>query len=409
MAQFPKGETAPQDGLLPEQAKLNAELRTFHAYIHVPFCKARCGYCDFNTYTAQEIGSSSQSTFAKDLISEIDFSKKVLKESGLAQRSFSTVFFGGGTPTLLPAEDLILMLEKIRDSFGVESEADITTEANPDAVDEEYLLKLKAAGFTRVSIGMQSAVPKVLTVLERTHNPENVSIAIRAAKNAGLATSVDLIYGTPSETIEDWVETLQQAIALDTDHISAYSLIVEPGTKLARQVKVGEVEMPDEDIHAEMYEVADELLTKAGFTNYEVSNWSKTVETRSKHNLAYWKSMDWWGYGPGAHSHMGGVRWWNVKNPAAYTDRMRANLSPAQERELVDQENQDIERVMLETRLSDGIDLDWLKSKGFASAETVSRLLAEGLVEGKEVFAGLIKLTLKGRLLADYVVRELLD
>jgi oxygen-independent coproporphyrinogen-3 oxidase len=256
---------------------------------------------------------------------------------------------------------------------------------------------------------MQSAVPKVLAVLERTHNPENVSIAVRAAKNAGLATSVDLIYGTPSETIEDWVETLQQTISLDTDHISAYSLIVEPGTKLARQVKIGEVEMPDEDIHAEMYEAADELLTKAGFTNYEVSNWSKSVETRSKHNLAYWKSMDWWGYGPGAHSHMGGVRWWNVKNPAAYTDRIRAKLSPAQERELVDQENQDIERVMLETRLSDGIDLDWLKSKGFASAETVSRLLAEGLVEGKEVFAGLIKLTLKGRLLADYVVRELLD
>jgi oxygen-independent coproporphyrinogen-3 oxidase len=349
------------------------------------------------------------STFAKDLISEIDFSKKVLEESGFSQRSFSTVFFGGGTPTLLPAQDLISMLEKIRDTFGVQSDADITTEANPDAVDEEYLLKLKAAGFTRVSIGMQSAVPKVLAVLERTHNPENVAIAVRAAKNAGLATSVDLIYGTPSETIEDWVETLQQAISLDTDHISAYSLIVEPGTKLARQVKVGEVEMPDEDIHAEMYEVAEELLTKAGFTNYEVSNWSKSVETRSKHNLAYWKSMDWWGYGPGAHSHIGGVRWWNVKNPAAYTDRMRADLSPAQERELVDQENQDIERVMLETRLSDGIDLDWLKSKGFASAETVSRLLAEGLVEGKEVFAGLIKLTLKGRLLADHVVRELLD
>jgi oxygen-independent coproporphyrinogen-3 oxidase len=220
---------------------------------------------------------------------------------------------------------------------------------------------------------------------------------------------VDLIYGTPSETIEDWVETLQQAISLDTDHISAYSLIVEPGTKLARQVKIGEVEMPDEDIHAEMYEVADELLTKAGFTNYEVSNWSKSVETRSKHNLAYWRSMDWWGYGPGAHSHIGGVRWWNVKNPAAYTDRLKASLSPALEREIVDQANQDIERVMLETRLSDGIDLDWLKSKGFARAETVSRLLAEGLVEGKEVFAGLIKLTLKGRLLADHVVRELLD
>lgn len=408
MAQFPKGEIAPQDGLLPEQAKLNAELRTFHAYIHVPFCKARCGYCDFNTYTAQEIGSSSQSTFAQDLISEINFSKQVLESSGVPQRSFSTVFFGGGTPTLLPAEDLISMLEKVRDSFGIEPEADITTEANPDAVDEDYLLKLKAAGFTRVSIGMQSAVPTVLAVLERTHNPENVVRSVQAAKTVGLFTSVDLIYGTPTETIEDWVETLKQAIALDTDHISAYSLIVEPGTKLARQIKVGEVEMPDEDLHAEMYEVAEELLTKARFTNYEVSNWSKSVETRSKHNVAYWKSMDWWGYGPGAHSHIGGVRWWNLKNPAAYTDRLKASLSPALEREIVDQANRDIERVMLETRLSDGIDLDWLKSKGFGSQEVISKLIASEVIDGSAVFQGVIKLTKKGRLLADYVVRELL-
>jgi oxygen-independent coproporphyrinogen-3 oxidase len=300
------------------------------------------------------------------------------------------------------------MLQKIRDSFGIEAEADITTEANPDAVDEDYLFKLKAAGFTRVSIGMQSAVPKVLAVLERTHNPENVAIAVRAAKNAGLATSVDLIYGTPTETIDDWVETLQQAISLETDHISAYSLIVEPGTKLARQVKVGEVEMPDDDIHAEMYEAADELLTKAGFTNYEVSNWSKSVETRSKHNLAYWKSMDWWGYGPGAHSHMGGVRWWNVKNPAAYTDRITASQSPALERELIDQENQDIERVMLETRLAEGIDLAWLKSKGFGSQEVISNLIAEQLIDGPAVFSGTIRLTTKGRLLADFVVRNLI-
>jgi oxygen-independent coproporphyrinogen-3 oxidase len=231
---------------------------------------------------------------------------------------------------------------------------------------------------------------------------------VKAAKNAGLATSVDLIYGTPTETIDDWVETLQQAISLDTDHISAYSLIVEPGTKLARQVKVGEVEMPDDDIHAEMYEAADELLTKAGFTNYEVSNWSKSVETRSKHNLAYWKSMDWWGYGPGAHSHMGGVRWWNVKNPAAYTDRMTASQSPALERELIDQENQDIERVMLETRLAEGIDLAWLKSKGFGSQQVISNLIAEQLIDGPAVFSGTIRLTTKGRLLADFVVRNLI-
>jgi oxygen-independent coproporphyrinogen-3 oxidase len=408
MAQLPKGETAPEDGLLPEQAKLNAENRTFHAYIHVPFCRVRCGYCDFNTYTAQEIGSSSQSSFASDLVSEIDLSRQVLENSGVVGRSLSTVFFGGGTPTLLPAEDLIEMLQKLRSVFGVEADADVTTEANPDSVDEVYLLKLKEAGFTRVSIGMQSAVPKVLAVLERTHNPDNVARSVQAAKTVGLFTSVDLIYGTPTETIEDWVETLQQAISLDTDHISAYSLIVEPGTKLARQIKVGEVEMPDEDLHAEMYEVAEELLTKAGFVNYEVSNWSRSVETRSKHNVAYWRSMDWWGYGPGAHSHVGGVRWWNVKNPSAYTDRLRASLSPALERELVDQANQDIERVMLETRLAEGIDLTWLKSKGFGTQEVISNLIASEVIDGGAVFQGVVKLTKKGRLLADYVVRELL-
>jgi len=409
MAQLPKGETAPQDGLLPEQAKHDADSRTFHAYIHVPFCRVRCGYCDFNTYTAQEIGSSSQSSFVRDLVSEIEFSKSVLELSAIPERSINTVFFGGGTPTLLPAEDLIQMLNKLRENFGIDPDAEVTTEANPDSVDQEYFQKLKEAGFTRVSVGMQSAVPHVLKVLERTHNPENVSKAIFAAKAVGLQTSVDLIYGTPTESLSDWIQSLEEAIALDTDHVSAYSLIVEPGTKLARQIKSGEVVSPDEDLHAEMYEVAEAMLTKAGFINYEVSNWSKSVETRSRHNLAYWNSMDWWGYGPGAHSHVGGVRWWNVKNPSAYTDRLVSNLSPALERELVDEENQVIERVMLQTRLVDGLDLSWLKSKGYGSPEAISTLLAEELIDGKAVFGQSIKLTLKGRLLADYVVRKLLD
>jgi len=301
------------------------------------------------------------------------------------------------------------MLNKLRENFGIDSDAEVTTEANPDSVDQEYFQKLKAAGFTRVSVGMQSAVPHVLKVLERTHNPENVSKAVLAAKAVGLQTSVDLIYGTPTESLSDWIQSLEEAIALDTDHVSAYSLIVEPGTKLARQIKSGEVVSPDEDLHAEMYEVAEAMLTKAGFINYEVSNWSKTVATRSRHNLAYWNSMDWWGYGPGAHSHVGGVRWWNVKNPSAYTDRLVSNLSPALERELVDEENQVIERVMLQTRIVDGLDLSWLKSKGYGSAEAISTLLAEELIDGKAVFGQSIKLTLKGRLLADYVVRKLLD
>lgn len=408
MAQFPKGEPAPADGLIPLQAAVSSVDKTFHAYVHVPYCKARCGYCDFNTYTAEEIGSSSQGTFAQTLIKEIDFSAGVLENSRIPSRKLSTVFFGGGTPTLLPASDLIAILDKLKATFGFEPELDITTEANPDSVDEEYLAKLKHAGFTRVSIGMQSAVPKVLAVLERTHNPDNVAKAVAAAKSVGLTTSVDLIYGSPTETLDDWKVSLQTAIYLDTDHISAYSLIVEEGTKLARQIKSGQLVEPDEDFHADMYELAEQMLSAAGFTNYEVSNWSKSVETRSAHNMAYWKSMDWWGYGPGAHSHVGGVRWWNVKNPAAYQDRINAGVSPALERELIDEENRNIERVMLETRIAEGIDLAWLKEQGFASNQAVSELIAEELIDAKAVFAGVVKLTAKGRLLADLVTRKLL-
>ena len=409
MPQFPKGELAPADGLIPLRAAVSSIDKTFHAYVHVPYCKARCGYCDFNTYTAEEIGSSSQGTFAQTLTKEIEFSAGVLENSRIPARRLSTVFFGGGTPTLLPATDLIAMLQTLESTFGFQPGLDITTEANPDSVDEEYLLQLKQAGFTRVSIGMQSAVPKVLAVLERTHNPENVVKAIKAAKSVGLATSVDLIYGSPTETLDDWRQSLQAAIDLATDHISAYSLIVEEGTKLARQIKSGQLTEPDEDMHADMYELAEQMLSAAGFTNYEVSNWSKSVETRSAHNMAYWKSMDWWGYGPGAHSHVGGVRWWNVKNPAAYQDRINAAVSPALERELIDEENRNIERVMLETRIAEGIDLAWLKEQGFASNQAVSELIAEELVDAKEVFRGFITLTLKGRLLADLVVRKLIN
>ena len=406
MAQFPKGELAPTDGSIPESALVGADQRTFHAYVHVPFCQARCGYCDFNTYTAEEIGSSSQSNFAETLIREIDFSLTPLMP--FPKRKLTTVFLGGGTPTLLPANDLVAIFRKLEDCFGLVPNAEVTTEANPDSVDQEYLEALKAGGFTRVSFGMQSAVPHVLKVLERTHDPENVSKVVGFAKSVGLGTSVDLIYGTPGESLEDWRVTLEAAIALETDHISAYSLIVEPGTKLARQVRIGEVPTPDEDVHADMYELAEELFSAAGFVNYEVSNWSRGDSYRSGHNLAYWKSMDWWGYGPGAHSHLGGTRWWNVKNPAAYGDRIRAELSPALERENLDVENQNIERVMLQARTSDGIELDWLKSVGFASNEAISSLMAEALIEPSLVFKGKVKLTAKGRLLADFVVRELL-
>jgi len=342
-------------------------------------------------------------------LKEISFSREVLAASEVIARPISTVFFGGGTPTLLAADDLIQILQGLRSTFGISPEAEITTEANPDSVDESYLEKLFEAGFNRISFGMQSAVPEVLKVLERTHNPENVEKNVAIAKRIGFQTSVDLIYGTPGESLADWKKSLQVATSLETDHISAYSLIVEPGTKLNRQIESGQISPPDEDLHAQMYEMAEQVLVEAGFRNYEVSNWARGVGSRSKHNMAYWQSQDWWGYGPGAHSHIAGNRFWNVKHPAAYAERISQAISPALERELVDSDNRVVEKVMLELRLVDGVDIQWLRSQGLAGPKIVAELIADELIEGASAISGRMTLTPKGKLLADAVIRKVLE
>jgi oxygen-independent coproporphyrinogen-3 oxidase len=282
----------------------------------------------------------------------------------------------------------------------------VTTEANPDSVDAVYLRELAAAGFTRVSFGMQSAVPHVLATLERTHDPERVPLVVQWAREAGLQVSLDLIYGTPGESLRDWQTSLDAAIACEPDHLSAYSLIVEPGTKLARQIKSGVVAEPDEDLQADMYELADARLEAAGYGWYEVSNWATDAAHRSRHNLSYWQGHDWWGVGPGAHSHVGGVRWWNVKHPAAYADRVGADLSPAAGRESLDEETQRVERVLLLTRIRDGLAIDQLDASG---RRAVAGLIADELIDVKAALRGSIDLTLRGRLLADAVVRRLLE
>lgn len=402
---LPTGDPAPADGLLPEFAALNASDRDFGVYLHVPFCRVRCGYCDFNTYTATELRGVKQSDYASQAILEVTAGAAILSDSGVPARPASTVFFGGGTPTLLPAENLVRMLDAVRDSWGLAPGAEVTTEANPDSVDAEYLLALKAAGFTRVSFGMQSAVPHVLATLERTHDPERVPLVVQWARDAGLDVSLDLIYGTPGESLDDWRTSLEHAIAQRPDHISAYSLIVEEGTKLARQIKRGEVASVDEDHQADLYELADELLGAAGYSWYEVSNWSTDAAHRSRHNLAYWRSQDWWGVGPGAHSHVGGVRWWNVKHPAAYADRVLAGLSPAAGRETLDDATREVERVLLLSRIREGIPVASLTPRGRIE---VAGLIAEELIDPRAALAGSIELTLRGRLLADAVVRRLL-
>jgi oxygen-independent coproporphyrinogen-3 oxidase len=374
--------------------------------VHIPFCAVRCGYCDFNTYTATELGGgASQDAYAATAASEVDFAAAVLRDSGLPDRPLSTVFFGGGTPTLLPAGDLARILAAAVGHWGLKPGAEVTTEANPDSVTPESLQLLADAGFTRVSFGMQSAVPHVLKVLDRTHTPSRVPQVVQWAREAGLAVSLDLIYGTPGESLDDWRYSLETALSYQPDHISAYALIVEDGTKLAAQIRRGEVPGIDDDDHADKYELADQLIGEAGLGWYEVSNWARTPEQACRHNLAYWRGDDWWGIGPGAHSHVGGVRWWNVKHPTAYAGRLAQGLSPAAGRETLDAETREVERVMLEARLVSGLAVSTLGEPG---RRAVAALIADGLVDAPAAFRGRLVLTLRGRLLTDAVVRRIL-
>ncbi|MBF4995242.1 coproporphyrinogen III oxidase [Arthrobacter gandavensis] len=403
---LPLGDPAPKDGLLPSDAAAAAAERKFGLYVHIPFCAVRCGYCDFNTYTATELGGgASQDAYAATAQQEVRFASAALAASGIPGRPIETVFFGGGTPTLLPAEDLAAILGTAVEQWGLAPGAEVTTEANPDSVTPESLQLLKDAGFTRVSFGMQSAVPHVLAVLDRTHTPSRVPQAVQWARDAGLKVSVDLIYGTPGESLADWKHSVEEVLSYQPDHISAYALIVEEGTKLAARMRRGEVPPIDDDDHADKYLLADELFSAAGLNWYEVSNWARTPQDACRHNLAYWRSDDWWGIGPGAHSHVGGVRWWNAKHPTAYAQRIAAGESPAVGRETLDTDTRYLEDVMLRTRLAEGLPRELLRPEG---RHEIAGLIADGLVEPGAAIGGTVLLTLKGRLLADAVVRRLL-
>lgn len=403
-AALPLGDPAPADGMLPDDLVLGGAA-AFGAYLHVPFCRVRCGYCDFNTYTAGELRGARQDAYADTLAEEVRLAGRVLAHRG-PLREASTVFFGGGTPTLLPAGDLARMLEGIRDTFGIAKGAEVTVEANPDTVTSAVVDELADAGVTRMSIGMQSAVPHVLAALDRTHRPENVGQAVAAARAAGLGVSVDLIYGAPGESLSDWSRSVDAAVALEPDHISAYALIIEDGTKLARQIRRGEVPAPDDDLQADMYEAAETAFAVAGLEWYEVSNWARRESDRSRHNLAYWRGTDWWGFGPGAHSHIGGLRWWNVKHPAAYAARLSEGSSPAAGRERPDRSSRDLETVLLRSRIREGLPIALVPRDRRGA---VPGLIADGLIDGASAIGGTIVLTLRGRLLADAVVRALTD
>lgn len=407
---LPTGDPPPSDGRLPGSVLDGARDVPFGVYVHVPFCQTRCGYCDFNTYTATELGSGdSRGGYADTVLRELRLAADVLGEGdavGDRIPPVSTIFFGGGTPTLLPAEHLGLVIAEIGERFGLAADIEITTEANPETVTPAYLAKLRAAGFTRLSLGMQSAVPKVLAVLDRTHRPGRPEEAVAEAHAAGFEhVNLDLIYGSPHETDADWQASLDAAISAGPDHVSAYALVVEKGTALARQVAQGIVPAPDDDALADRYVTADETLRAAGFEWYEISNWSRTEAGRCRHNELYWTGANWWGLGPGAHSHVSGVRWWNVKHPVRYTALLDAGSSPAAGRETLDDGARRTERVMLGVRLREGLAVRALPQP---SRRVLAQLAAWGLVDQLRLEAGRVVLTQRGRLMADAVVKELL-
>ena len=399
MATLPLGDPAPPDGVLPAAALRGLDDRPFGVYVHVPFCATRCGYCDFNTYTPGEL-AASPSTWLDALRGELDLAATVLGEPVAAD----TVFVGGGTPSLLGASGLAAVLDAVRGSLGVAPGAEVTTEANPESTSPDFFAGIAAAGYTRVSLGMQSAAPHVLAVLDRVHTPGRPVAAATEARAAGIEqVSLDLIYGTPGETRDDLAASLDAVLTAGVDHVSAYALVVEPGTALARRVARGELPAPDDDVLAERYEQLDAALSAAGLHWYEVSNWAIGPGSRCRHNLGYWAGGNWWGAGPGAHSHVGGVRWWNVKHPACYAAALAAGRSPAGGREVLSPEERYTEQVMLGLRLADGLPLVELDAPARATAY---RAVSDGLLT--TTLGGRLVLTRRGRLLADAVVRDLL-
>jgi oxygen-independent coproporphyrinogen-3 oxidase len=396
----PDGEPVPSSGELPESARADVGARGFGVYVHVPFCASRCGYCDFNTYAPGE--GASRDGYLDAILAEIALAARVLDRP---PARVDTVFVGGGTPTLLPAADLGRILEEVDKTWGLATGAEVTTEANPESVDPTSLRALKAAGFTRISLGMQSASPAVLKILDRQHTAGRAPAAAAEARDAGFEhVNLDLIYGTPGETAEEFAASLDTVVAAGVDHVSAYALIVEDGTRLAARMRRGDLPYPSDDVAADRYLAADEALSAAGLGWYEVSNWAGSIEARCRHNLLYWTGGDWWGFGPGAHSHVGGVRWWNVKHPTTYASRLAAGVSPGQGREILTADERGMEDVMLRLRLAEGLPMSTLDTAGRAAA---ARALGAGLLEPDAFAAGTAALTRNGRLLADAVVRDL--
>ena len=396
----------------------------FEVYIHVPFCMRRCGYCDLNTYTAVDMGAgASRGNYANMVIREMSIVRDWQSAHGIDEPEAATVFFGGGTPTILKASDLVAMLNAVRDTWGIAENAEITTEANPDTVNADYVKELADGGFNRISFGMQSAVPSVLKTLDRTHTPANVAAGVAAANAAGMRSSVDLIYGAPGESLDDWRTSVRTAIDLGVNHISAYALTVAPNTKMGRQIAAGTLPTPDDDDEATKYEIADDLLGAAGLEWYEISNWARPGY-ESQHNLGYWRNVDWAGLGPGAHSHYGnvlgveqsapeektetvktsGLRSWDIAHPRMWGQAINAGDMPWSGSERISNEENLEEIIMLGLRIREGLDLSLLGNT--VDMDRIQPMEDEGLIVIRD---GRVIPTRTGRLLNDTIIERFFD
>ena len=367
----------------------------FGIYVHVPFCTVRCGYCDFNTYTPDELQrADAAETWAESLVKEITYSLEQIEKPQILK----SIFFGGGTPSLLSPEILKKIFTKVSSEFNLAKDIEITLEANPDTITKEIVKTWIDLGINRISIGMQSSDSAVLKTLDRTHNPENVKKAVNILQAAGLSNfSLDLIYGTPGESLTSWEQTVTTAIELEPPHISAYALTIEPGTALYRKTKLQQIPPVSADDQADKYLLLDKILSERNLPWYEISNWAQPG-FECQHNLNYWNNQNWWGYGPGAHSHIAGVRWWNVKHPFSYSKKLTAEKNAIEEKEILSTAQINLERVMLALRLKSS-DL-----KEIVPNATLINWLREGyLKEDLNNF----ELTPKGRLLLDTLVNQL--
>ena len=393
--------------LLQTEAKIQELLETVSLYLHIPFCHTRCHYCDFNTYAGI---LPLREPYVRALLAEIALAGEQAQHLDGTPRRSRTIFFGGGTPSLLTVSQVQRLLDACFKAFAVDTNAEITLEANPGTLNQQQLVGLRAAGINRLSMGAQSFDANLLQTLGRIHTPEEIVQAIQYARSAGFTSiNIDFMFGLPGQTMDHWRNTLERALELYPEHLSLYSLIVEEGTPFYSWVHEGRIKPTDEDVCADMYEFADQRLRAAGYINYEISNWSLPGH-HSRHNLTYWQNLPYIGMGAGAYSSFGEKRFSNERDPAAYIRRLKAHEIPVVEREEIGRTQAMTETAFLALRTAMGLHLPTFEARfaesfAYFVGDRLKLVTEAGLLELQDEW---LRLSMRGRLLGNEVFVRLL-